>query len=97
MRIDTWAKKNNIESTDLAWIDVRGAEFPVLLGFGELLKCVKAIATEVATGSIYYPSKKYEPANYDKLREYMEATNFKEILFDQPWPFEANIVYVKND
>lgn len=96
-RIDTWAKENRIDTIDLAWVDVQGAELPVFKGFGSLLKNVKAIATEAATGTIYYANRKYEPTNYTNLRKFLEDNNFKEILYQQPWPYEADLVFINND
>jgi len=93
-RIDTWAKENNIKTIDLAWVDVQGSELQTFKGFGELLKDIKIVATEVATGSLYYPNKKYTPTNYRQLKEFMKKNNFQEVHYDQPWPLEADIVYV---
>lgn len=36
VRLDTWAKENNIDRVDFAWIDVQGAEKEVVESFGVL-------------------------------------------------------------
>ena len=55
IRFDTWAKQNNVESIDLAWIDVQGAEKDVLLGMGEEIDKINHIWIE-------YGEKDYEDA-----------------------------------
>ena len=53
IRIDDWCKNNNIDSIDLLWIDVQGAEKMVLNGIGDFLSNVKAICTEVEIAHMY--------------------------------------------
>lgn len=94
-RIDTWAKENKIEKIDLCWVDVQGAEIPVLESFGTLLYDVQALATEAETGALYYGNRKYEPTQYEQLKAYLEGSGFMEVAYDQPWPFECDIAYVR--
>ena len=94
-RIDSWAKGMGINSIDLCWLDVQGAEIPALKGFGSLLGTVQAIATEAETGALYFGNRKYEPTQYNELKEYLEEQGFEETSYDQPWPFECDITYVR--
>lgn len=94
-RIDTWAKQNGITKIDLAWVDCQGAELPVFKGFGSLLDGVKAIATEVATGPLYYPNRQYQPTQYEELKKFLEGQGFTEVSYHQPWPLEADICYAR--
>jgi FkbM family methyltransferase len=96
-RIDTWAKENNIENIDLLWVDVQGSEIPTLKGFGELLDTVKVIATEAETGYLYLPNRKYEPTQYEELKKFLEDKGFIEVSFDQPWPLEVDIIYMRKE
>jgi FkbM family methyltransferase len=56
IRVDDWAKQNNINEIDILWMDVQGAEKMVLEGVGEYLKNVKAICTEVEVEHMYHDS-----------------------------------------
>jgi len=46
IRYDDWASKNNVDSIDLAWIDVQGAERDVIEGMGTAIEGVKHIWIE---------------------------------------------------
>lgn len=96
-RFDTWAKEHGITQVDLAWVDVQGAEIPVFKGMGEILSTVKAIATEVETGALYFPNKSYKPAQYKELSDFLSLREFKEILYHQPWPLEADVVFLNKN
>lgn len=53
VRIDSWCKENKIDTIDLLWMDVQGAEKIVLEGCGDYLKNVRAICTEVEIAQMY--------------------------------------------
>tara|TARA_R100000278_G_C5449800_1_gene156890 strand:- start:36 stop:788 length:753 start_codon:yes stop_codon:yes gene_type:complete len=53
IRMDNWLKQNNIDSVDILWMDVQGAENLALLGFGDRLKDVKIIFTEAGLVPYY--------------------------------------------
>lgn len=46
IRIDTWAKLNDITNIDFLWVDVQGAEREVVEGLGELSKRIKYVWIE---------------------------------------------------
>ena len=46
IRYDDWASKNSVDSIDLAWIDVQGAERDVIEGMGAAIEGVKHIWIE---------------------------------------------------
>lgn len=54
--LSDWLKENNIESVDLIWMDVQGAEKIVLDSLKEYLDDVKIIATEVGLDELYHGS-----------------------------------------
>lgn len=95
IRIDTWAKQQGIEKIDLVWADTQGCELPVLKSFSGLLDGVQAIATEVATGPLYYPGRKHSPTQYEELKEFLTDKGMTEVDYDQPWPLEADVVYAR--
>lgn len=94
-RIDTWANEENVPKIDIVWQDVQGTELQVLQSFGTLLNDVQAIATEVETGALYYPNRKYQPTQYFQLKDYMEEHSFLEVGYVQAWPLEADTYWVK--
>ena len=53
VRIDEWCKENKIDTIDLLWVDVQGAEKMVFNGCGDLLDNVKCICTEVEISHMY--------------------------------------------
>lgn len=54
--LSDWLKENNIESVDLIWMDVQGAENIVLDSLKDYLNYVKIIATEVGLQELYQGS-----------------------------------------
>jgi len=52
-RIDTWARNQGVDTIDVIWADLQGAEFQAFKGLGGLLKGVKAIHTELEMNPMY--------------------------------------------
>lgn len=48
-RFDTFLREHNLPTPDLVKIDVEGATYDVLVGFGEVLKVVKVLQVETET------------------------------------------------
>lgn len=89
-KISSWAKLNNIKKIDLVWMDVQQAELEVFKGFGDLLKNVGVIYTEVC----------YEPyynggALYDEIYSFLNDLGFllirSDVLLTNP---HANCIFV---
>ena len=53
IRLDDFCKNNNIETVDVLWVDLQGAEYQAFLGFGNYLENVKIIHTELEMNPIY--------------------------------------------
>jgi FkbM family methyltransferase len=53
MRLDTWAKKNNITEVDFIWADVQGAEEQLIKGGLETLAKTKYFYTEYSDRELY--------------------------------------------
>jgi len=83
------------EPIDLVWQDVQGTELPTLIGYGALLDTVKAIATEAETGALYFGNRKYEPTQYEVLKQFMESKGFTQVAYDQPWALECDVVFAR--
>lgn len=52
-RIDTFCKENNIDSIDVVWMDLQGAELLALQSMGDILDTVQVIHTELEMNPIY--------------------------------------------
>lgn len=90
-RIDTWCKQNSIESIDLVWMDVQGAELYALEGFGDMLKTVKAIQTEVGIRQVYLGQSLYPDIDL-----FMWQNGFEKI-YEEPYNpegMDTNVIYV---
>lgn len=71
-RADTLIDKKELPIPDLVWMDVQGAELQVLKGFGEHLKHVKVIHTEVGIRPLYEGG-----TSKDELLNYMTNNSFE--------------------
>lgn len=75
-RIDTLIKENsiNIQDYDFVNIDIQGAELLALKGFGDCLRSVKYIYTEVNTNFLYK-----DCALVSQIDEYLAKYEFKRV------------------
>jgi len=73
-RIDDWCSKNDIESIDILWVDVQGAEQLVFEGCDAYLDNVKAICTEVELDHMYQNS-----ILKNELDQYLEERGFVQL------------------
>lgn len=51
--IDSWSREYNIQSVDLIWMDVQGAELDVLTGGQETLKVTRLVLAEYSDEKLY--------------------------------------------
>lgn len=77
IRLDTFAKNNNISNIDLLCIDLQGYELNAIKSLGELLHNVKYIITECSIDNTYENG-----CNYKELEEYLNKYNFKYVCSD---------------
>lgn len=91
VRIDDWCKDNNVDSIDLLWMDVQGAEKIVLNGCGDLLDNVKSICTEVEVEHLYRGSTLKRD-----LDDYLKEKGFSELVtFQMPGNVaERDVIYI---
>lgn len=91
VRLEDWAIYNGIDSIDIVWADVQGAELDVFKSFGKYLSGVKCIATEVALEKLYNGS-----TLMSELDEFLSG--FVKISFEpESTRTEADIVYVNRN
>jgi FkbM family methyltransferase len=76
VRLDDFMDSIDLESVDMLWVDVQGAERIVFDGLGEKLKNVKVINTEVGINIPLYENS----INAEELTEYMDKIGFKNII-----------------
>jgi FkbM family methyltransferase len=88
MTIDEWAGSHHVEKIDFIWLDIQGAELPVLKASPHIMKTVKAIVTEVEFVELYKGQSLYA-----EMRPWLEAQGFKEIAtdFDPEAPKTADL------
>lgn len=91
-RIETWAKQNNIDEIDLVWMDLQGAELLALQGFGDLLKKVKLIHTEVEINPMYSGQ-----ALYKDIDPFLKSNNFSYVWGNLNVQFGTDVIYVNNE
>jgi hypothetical protein len=90
--LDIWSKNNSIDSIDIIWIDVQGAELQVFQGASEILKKTKIIFTEVGLKA-YYEGHSMKT----DIDAYLFSLGFEEITksFElNGFDYEANTIYV---
>jgi len=75
--IDQWAGANQVAKIDFLWLDIQGAEFPVLKASPRILKTVKVIMTEVEFVELYKGQSLYA-----EMRPWLEARGFEEVATD---------------
>ncbi len=91
--LDNWCEENNVNSVDIIWIDVQGAELHVFKGAENILKNTRIILTEVGLKPYYEGHTLKE--DIDKL---LFGLGFKEL--DNSFElnvadYEANTIYIK--
>lgn len=95
IRIDEWCEENKIDTVDILWVDVQGAEKMVFDGCGDVLKNVKAIATEIGLDEdpMYHGGTKFS-----ELHSFLEDNNFEliKIITHKSFPQcgEMDTIYV---
>ena len=83
-----WLKENEINSVDLIWMDVQGAEKIVLDSLKEYLDSVKIIATEVGLEELYHGSTSKQQLD-EKLNSFKALDESPESSMT-----EMDIVYI---
>lgn len=78
MRLDTWAKRANINSFDLVWMDLQGAELLALRGMGDMLQTVRAIQLEITYRELYSGQ-----VMWPEVRAFLEANGMSVV---DEWP-----------
>ena len=92
IKLDDWCKNQNIESIDVIWIDVQGAELSVFKSGDNILDNTKVIFTEVGLKPYYDGhSMKLDIDNFLKSKGFIEIKDSFEL---NGFDYEANTIYV---
>jgi 2-O-methyltransferase len=86
--MDAWADTHRVEKIDFIWLDVQGAEFPVLKAAPRMMKTVKVVMTEVEFVELYKGQSLYA-----EMRTWFEAQGFEQVAtdFDASAPKSADL------
>ena len=76
--LESWKAQYKIDKVDLLWMDVQGAEGLVLEGFGEALRDVSAIYTEINFEKIYEGASLFA-----EIKSFLESKGF---CLAELWP-----------
>lgn len=90
--LDAWCNKMQINTIDVVWIDVQGAELNVFKGAKEILKNTKIIFTEVGLKP-YYENHSLKP----EIDDFFNSIGFQEVKesFElNGFDYEANTIYI---
>ncbi|MFY7806837.1 MAG: FkbM family methyltransferase [Limnoraphis robusta] len=90
IRLEDWARENQIEGVDLIWMDLQGAELKALQGVGNLLNDVRAIYTEVAYQQLYVDQPLFKD-----IDEYITAKGFRFLKTISSHEWEGNVLYLE--
>jgi FkbM family methyltransferase len=77
IRMDTFMEKNNIKTIDFLKIDVEGATYQVLDGFGERIKDIKCIQLEAE----HYSSNEVVVVLYEEISKLLIENDFDLVHF----------------
>lgn len=78
LRLDTWARRADIDRFDVVWMDLQGAELLALRGMGELRQTVRAIQLEITYRELYHGQ-----VMWPEVRTFLESNGMR--LVDE-WP-----------
>jgi FkbM family methyltransferase len=88
-RIDTWAKERSIETIDVVWADLQGAEFQAFKGMGEILKSVKVIHTELEMNPMYSGQSLFKDVD-----PFLAQNGFIRVFGNTSVPYGTDFIYV---
>ena len=88
-RIDSFCDQNGIKEIDLVWMDVEGAAYVVLEGFGDLIRKIKILRVEVSINPI-----REGEIPYPQINKLLEKNNLFYLDGDLNAPKWTDLVYV---
>jgi len=91
IRLDTFCKQIDIETVDIIWMDLQGAELMALQGLGDIINNVKVIETELEIKPIYTNQSLFEEVDI-----FLKNKNFNRVYNNLSVnQFGENFIYIK--
>jgi FkbM family methyltransferase len=87
----TFIVDNEIQSVDIMWIDIQGAELLALKGLFEKISSVNVLHIEVEFFEIY----KNQPF-FEEIKMYLEQANFTFLGFTHKSEYAADAIFINN-
>lgn len=91
-RLDTVMKQHNIDTANLIWIDLQGAELIAFESMGDLIKNTEYIYTEVSYKPIYE-----NQVLFNELDSYLKSVGFSNITSPSYNGWQEDVIYKNND
>jgi FkbM family methyltransferase len=88
-RLSSYMKEAGLESIDLLWMDIQGAELMALRGLGTKIRDVKVVITEVEFIEIYENQPLFED-----IRAFLSAHGFRLYAFGSWGRFSGDTIFV---
>ncbi len=92
LRLDDFMQSHSIDSVDILWMDVQGAEAMVLEGLGRRLRDVKCLHIEVEFFEIYEGQ-----GLFDDVDPYLRDRGFNLLGFTSYSRYAADALYLRDD
>jgi FkbM family methyltransferase len=89
INLDDWRKEKNIERIDMMWLDIQGAEPPVLKAAPETLARTKYIYTEVSLMEVYE-----NVMLYNDYKSFLESNGFIVLHEELPNKDQGDVLFM---
>lgn len=91
IRMDEFLKEKGISNVDFLKLDVEGANWEVLDGFGDMLECIGAIQTEAEHLSVYKKGKLFKD-----IQRLLESVGFQMVLYER-YGVQSDSLWIHNN
>lgn len=92
IRLDAWARDNDVSEIDVVWMDLQGGELLALRGMGHLIETVKAIHLEMIVRPMYAGQPTFEETD-----GYLRKHGLEQICFHQRCPdWWGDAIYIRD-
>ena len=93
LKLDTWARNNNISRVDMLWLDMQGFEQSMLAASEKILPTVSVIHTEVSMRETYEGVKTFE-----EFKSFLNGKGFKLIAKAIPTGYDmGNALFIRTN
>jgi FkbM family methyltransferase len=94
IRMDKFMQDNNINKIDFLKLDVEGASYEVLEGFGERLKDIQSIHIESEHGEYLF---KGETRYFESISEKLKSNGFEMVYFKRVFGLQSDSFWIKKE